>query len=264
MSLELMHSLEIRTSAISLARSGVPNTDIARRLNVRPGTIGYWKFLDREQHPEAYAPTKPSVPYCPSCHGAQLDIVAYSYLLGLYLGDGHIIQARQHRVSTLSIYCCDGWPGLMDAAAVAMERVIPSCSVVKVQRQGCTEVKVYSLHWPCLFPQHGPGMKHTRKIELADWQRDVVEHYPREFIRGLIHSDGCRVTNWTEKIIAGEVKRYEYPRYFFTNASTDIRELYCWALDMVGVEWRRTTERNISVAKRASVALMDTFVGPKY
>ena len=27
-------------------------------------------------------------------------------------------------------------------------------------------------HWPCLFPQHGPGRKHERKIRLEAWQRD--------------------------------------------------------------------------------------------
>ena len=27
-------------------------------------------------------------------------------------------------------------------------------------------------HWPCLFPQHGPGRKHERPIVLEDWQRD--------------------------------------------------------------------------------------------
>ena len=60
------------------------------------------------------------------------------------------------------------------------------------------------------------------------------------------------------------MKRYEYPRYTFSNASDDIRGLFCWALDLVGVEWRVMNARNISVAKRASVALLDTFVGPKF
>jgi hypothetical protein len=27
------------------------------------------------------------------------------------------------------------------------------------------------------------------------------------------------VTNWTERVVAGERKRYEYPRYFFSNRS---------------------------------------------
>ncbi|MDX6356820.1 MAG: hypothetical protein QOF98_3723, partial [Streptomyces sp.] len=92
--------------------------------------------------------------------------------------------------------------------------------------------------------------------------------HPWEFIRGLVHSDGCRVTNWTQQFRGGELRRYEYPRYFFTNVSDDIRQLYCDTLDKVGVEWRVTRRGdrpyNISVARRESVALMDTYVGRKY
>ena len=44
-----------------------------------------------------------------------MDEAAYSYLLGLYLGDGHIARGRRD-VHVLSIACCDGWPGLMAAA----------------------------------------------------------------------------------------------------------------------------------------------------
>jgi hypothetical protein len=25
--------------------------------------------------------------------------------------------------------------------------------------------------WPCYIPQHGPGLKHNRKIELVAWQK---------------------------------------------------------------------------------------------
>jgi hypothetical protein len=56
---------------------------------------------------------------------------------------------------------------------------------------------------------------------------------------------------------------YRYPRYTFTNASPDIRQIFCRACDLVGVEWRVMNARNISVAKRASVARLDGFVGPK-
>jgi len=105
-------------------------------------------------------------------------------------------------------------------------------------------------------------------IALEPWQQAIVDAYPWEFIRGLVHSDGCRITNWTTRTVAGERKRYEYPRYFFTNVSDDIRRLYCEALDRVGVEWR-TTRRgdrvyNISVARREAVALMDCHVVPKH
>lgn len=262
--LDIMHNSDIRARTIAMCRTGVPNAEIARSLSLPYGTVGTWKFRDREKHPELYPKTRAESPYCPRCHGAVLDDEAYSYLLGLHLGDGCVTKAPQHRVYALTIACCDAWPGLIEAAAHALQTVIPPGSVVRVPRTGMTEIKMYSAHWVCLFPQHGPGMKHTRKIELADWQNDIVQARPWEFIRGLIHSDGCRITNWTERPVAGERKRYEYIRYFFTNTSADIRDLYCRTLDMVGVAWRHSNSRNISVARRASVALMELHVGPKF
>jgi hypothetical protein len=58
-------------------------------------------------------------------------------------------------------------------------------------------------------------------------------------------------------------KWYEYPRYTFSNVSDDIRALLCEACDRLGIAWRRMNARNISVARREAVALMDTFIGPK-
>jgi hypothetical protein len=259
-----MRNPDIKARTIAMCRAGIRNAEIARKLNIPTGTVGHWKFNDRARHPHLYPQTRARTPYCPRCDGAELDRSAYSYLLGLYLGDGCITKAPQHRVYTLTLACRDAWPGLIEAAAEALRAVAPPCSVNRLQRTGMTEVKMYSSHWACMFPQVGPGMKHTRKIKLADWQTEIVKTFPWEFIRGLIHSDGCRMTNWTERLIAGQRKRYEYPRYFFTNTSADIRGLYCWALDMVGVEWRYSNSRNISVARRASVALMDLQVGPQF
>lgn len=52
-------------------------------------------------------------------------------------------------------------------------------------------------------------------------------------------------------------------RYNFTNASEDILTLFTATCDQLGIAWRRMNARNISVAKRESVARMDSFVGPK-
>ncbi len=112
---------------------------------------------------------------------------------------------------------------------------------------------------PCLLPQHGPGKKHERLIELTDWQQRVVNAHAKQFLRGLIHSDGCRFIN---RIRHGN-KVYEYPRYNFTNRSDDIRRIFCDTCDLLGVEWRVMNAMNISVAKRASVARLDEFIGPK-
>ncbi|KEF03344.1 MULTISPECIES: helix-turn-helix domain-containing protein [Streptomyces] len=259
------HSSEVRLKALSLLRSGSRNADVARALNVPLGTVSYWLHVDRSKRGACPGPHNPR---CPRCDGRPLDEAAYSYLLALYLGDGHIIQYSQHRVPSLMIACGDVWPGLMNECEAAVRAVFPDNSVCRVRRTGCHNVKVYSKHLWCLFPQHGAGKKHDRPIVLEPWQQRIVDTHPWKFIRGLVHSDGCRITNWTTRMVGGQKKRYEYPRYFFTNKSDDIRKLCSDTLTKVGVEWttlaRGSDPFNISVAKRPSVALMDIHIGPKY
>ncbi|MFJ5548370.1 helix-turn-helix domain-containing protein [Streptomyces sp. NPDC093225] len=258
----MQHNSSIRDHAVALLRQGMPNRAVAELLNVPRGTVGWWRHEDRKRRGEHYVqPTD-----CPRCTGREVDREAYAYLLGLYLGDGHIIaKARQNH---LSVYCDEKWTGLIDAAEAAMRRVMPSPSTGRHQKKGCVEVKSYSRHWPCLFPQHGPGKKHDRRIALEPWQQEIVDAHPWEFIRGLIHSDGCRITNWTTRVVGGERKRYEYPRYFFTNKSDDIRQLCTDTLTAVGVEWTITARGsdpfNVSIARKGSVALMDAHIGAKY
>ncbi|MFI6692363.1 helix-turn-helix domain-containing protein [Streptomyces sp. NPDC050433] len=257
------HRSSIREEALALLKQGVTNRAVAERLNVPRGTVGWWRHQERKQRGERVGRQ-----LCPICHNRPLDRSAFSYVLGLYLGDGYITHYAKHRVPSLMVTLDDVWPGVQEAAAAALQAVFPSNSICRVRKEGCHDVKVYFKHLKCLFPQHGPGRKHERSIELHAWQQEIVDEHPWEFIRGLIHSDGCRITNWTEKTIGGKRKRYEYARYFFTNTSSDILRLFTDTLDKVGVEWRpcnqRRSAQNISVARKASVALMDAHVGPKH
>jgi hypothetical protein len=66
-------------------------------------------------------------------------------------------------------------------------------------------------------------MKHTRRIALERWQLELVRQDPRPLIRGI-----------------------------FTDA-----------LDLLGIAWRQSNPRNISIARREAVAALDAFVGPK-
>ncbi|MFE0698608.1 helix-turn-helix domain-containing protein [Streptomyces sp. NPDC058872] len=261
----VFHGTDVRQQALVLLRGGAKNADVARRLRVPPGTIGYWKHVDRTER--GACPGRPTAP-CPRCHGRELDGASYAYLLGLYLGDGHISHYSTHRTPNLMITLDDTWPGVQDEAEAAMRRVFPDNATCRVRRKGCHNVKVYSLHLTCLFPQHGPRSKHERRIALETWQQELVDVHTWAFIRGLIHSDGCRTINWTTRLVGGEHKRYEYPRYFFTNKSDDIRKLCGDALSKVGVQWttlaRGSDPYNISIARKASVALMDAHVGAKY
>ena len=114
---------------------------------------------------------------------------------------------------------------------------------------------MYSSHWPCLLPQHGPGRKHQRRIALAEWQEAILDGCRREFVRGLIHSDGCR-------IVAND-RGVKSVRYHFSNKSEDIKSLYCESLDALGVSWTRPCDRQVAVYRKSSVAILDDFIGPK-
>ena len=128
-------------------------------------------------------------------HWRPPDEWAYCYLLGLYLGDGHLVLLKSNTAS-LRLYLDERYALLTAAARNAIARTAPRASV-------------------------------------------------RSF-----HKPGCDRT-------------YEYPRYFFSNLSDDIREIFCTHCDLLGIHWTRSRYRDISVSRRRSVALLDSFIGPK-
>jgi hypothetical protein len=131
---------------------------------------------------------------------------------------------------------------------------MPGQSAATLRRSdGCTEVWLSSKHWPCLLPQHGPGMKHTRQIRLEPWQQALVNQATEDFIRGLIHSDGCRVVANDRGVTS--------IRYHFSNRSEDILGLFIAALDALEIPWTRSTK--YIVYRKAATARLDEFVGPK-
>ncbi|MGP3981379.1 transcriptional regulator [Streptomyces sp. KR80] len=252
-----MYDLATRKRVLALVDQGRSLNSVSKQTGISRAAIRDWQVRIEPISRATECPRCSPDPQLPE------PTDTYAYLLGLYLGDG-CLSAQSRGGYALRISCADAWPGLINACREAIRSVRPMNSVCLVQNQGCVMVTSYSRHWPCLFPQHGPGKKHERPIVLEPWQQRIVDTHPWEFIRGLIHSDGCRITNWTEKTVGGERKRYEYPRYFFTNKSDHIRRLYADTLDYLGVEWRQTNAWSISVAKCGSVALMDAHVGPKY
>jgi hypothetical protein len=260
---DMTRPIEEFEEAMRLVRWGMNDCQISNLMGVPRTTVKGWrKKLRRDPR---WAPGNfERANDCPFCGSGHVNPEAYAYLLGMYLGDGHIV--HQARTTKLGISLDAKYPGIIYECteAVAGQR---ECGVMKVGLQSYDTwvlVTGHWQHWPCLFPQHGPGLKHKRKIELVDWQVDVVDAHPELLLRGLIHSDGCRFINpvkrqWKD----GPVKLYKYPRYMFTNASDDIRRIFCEACDRLEIEWKQSNWRTISVARRDSVARMDEFVGPK-
>ena len=178
----------------------------------------------------------------------------YAYLLAAYLGDGCVSKVRN--TFRLRIACDSKYPGIIQRLIEAIPYFCPhnSVNVVKIKNSRGVELTCYSNLWIILFPQHGSGRKHNRKIALETWQQEIVEEYPVEFLRGLIHTDGSRF----EPVIYNRV----YSRYQFTNRSEDILSLFCSTCRQLGISWTRWGP-NLVIARRKDVELLDREIGPK-
>jgi hypothetical protein len=184
-----------------------------------------------------------------------LPEAAYAYVFGLYLGDGCV--SALPRSYRLRIFLDAAYPGIVAECRRSLQILRPENRVWvgRSKTCRCNVVSVCSNHWPCLLPQMGPGRKHNRPITLEAWQEDVLPRERRAFIRGLVHSDGCRVVANDRGVMS--------VRYHFSNKSEDIKRIFCEQLDALGIHWTRPCERQIAVYRKACTALLDEFVGPK-
>lgn len=263
-----MHPEATVASVLELHDAGLNNCEISRRTGVSRPTIRDWV---RGRVPHSYRPRDPGGTFlgqeaCLRCGGNEHDFDRlgpdYVHLLGLYLGDGSISEHRR-QVHRLRIALDVAYPGIIRECELAMQAVVPRNRVSRQLRTcNCYEVHAYSKGWPCLFPQHGPGKKHTRPIFLAEWQQELAERWPKQLLKGLIQSDGCRSHStgrggWTQ------------PRYVFSNVSTDVTSIFCTACDCLGLRWTASFPTNeaaavsIYVSRKADVVKLDEFVGPK-
>ena len=195
----------------------------------------------------------------------QTTLIAYSYFLGLYLGDGNIVKTR--KIYRLRVTLDAKYPGIINSCMQAGKMLLPNNQVGLVKRLhegrlSCVDVSLYHKDLPLFFPQHGSGDKYTRKIILDGWQQRIVDTYPLEFFRGLYHSDGCRHRN----IVNGK----DYPRYEFTNRSNDIFQLFCDTCDKLGIHWTAKTRpcgdgrtNDALISKRKDVEILDRLIGAK-
>lgn len=249
-----MRSLAEIEVVLALFEAGLSNRRISKLTGISRATIQDWRRRGQAL-PRSRGERKED-PDCPSCGQATVPAPSYAYLLGLYLGDG-CISATPRSVYKLRITLDLKYPSILQECTEAISAVRPSSAmkVGSVGRIGCAEIYAHWKHWPCLFPQHGPGRKHERKIELHAWQQPIVDLYPDRLLRGFIHSDGYRGLNF--------VKGKGYPWYQFCNRSADIRDIFCRACDVYGVRWRQMNAWTISIARRADVAKLDLVIGPK-
>ncbi len=242
-------------AGIGLAPQGLGARRIAKHLTVPVSTVRDWLAGNLPAHSRRgdEAVESRCIACGPGLHEFAVLTADYVYLLGLYLGDG-CISPHRRGVYRLRIALDAKYPGIIESARGAIGAVRVGRVTTQLRAQNYVEVSSYWKCWPCFFPQHGPGKKHERRIELTDWQSVLVDQWPEELLRGLIHSDGCRFqntgTNWS------------WPRYSFKQVSDDIRTIFCEACDRLGLRWT-AAPTTIYISRKADVAILDEFIGPK-
>lgn len=252
-----MHPRKAVSEALRLGDEGRTATEIARQMGIPRGTVRDWLY---GRLPRSSRLQQAGADICEACGGEEHRFdhlsTAYVYLLGLYLGDG-TISTHPRDVYRLRVFLDKRYPGIVAECKAAMRAVVPWNRVhAQLRPSNCFEVHAYSKTWPCLFPQHGPGKKHERPIVLTPWQWEFVSLVPELMLRGLIHSDGCRFINTGS---GGWV----CPRYTFTNYSADIRAIFCRVCDLLDLHWTSSGKYVLYVSRKADVARMDEFIGPK-
>jgi hypothetical protein len=243
-----MHPRKTGEAALALAESGHPSAEIARRVGVAPRTVRDWLAgrvpRGRQRQTDDFV--------------LRTDEISdrYVYLLGLYLGDG-CLTAYPRGVFKLRIVLDERYPGIVEecAEAIAAQRPAGRVSVHAKWGSRAMEVSSYWKAWPVLFPQHGPGRKHHRRIALEAWQEELVAKRLDLLLRGLVHSDGCRFINTGRG-------GWRHARYSFTNRSADIRAIFCAACDRLDLHWTSAPD-TVYVSRKADVASLDEFIGPK-
>lgn len=188
---------------------------------------------------------------------------SYAFLLGMYLGDGHI--SKCGRVWRFRLFLDYKYQGLIEQCRKSMKIVFKYNKVGeyigknKVTGQNnYVELFCHNKNMLDYFPQHGKGKKHNRKIVIHEWQEKILKSFPEEFLRGLLLSDGSRYLNGDNQVCYG-----------FNNMSDDIARIcreYCDMLDIYYTfrKEKKDKKRNIiTFYRRDAVAKLDSFVGAK-
>lgn len=170
----------------------------------------------------------------------------YSYILGLYLGDGHIV--KTNRTYRLRIFNTIDYENLNKFIIGKLQKLFAHNKINYVDFMSYISIYVYSNKLPQLFPQHGSGKKQDRKIEFLDWQNEIINH--KHLFAGLLHSDGSIYND------------RKYRMCDFTNYSEDILNIYKLCLDNLNLNYT-TSKHRIFIRNRPDILWIEENIGDK-
>src|SRR5580704_4896412 len=133
-----MYDRDVQRRALALIEQGFTLRSISMSTSVSRSTLRDWRDHPEKQHRRAVCPR------CDPVHrGLPEPTREYTYLLGLYLGDGYIspIGDRSKGVWMLRIMCADAWPGLQEECKNSLRAVRPG---KKYPRSNAMDAPTYS------------------------------------------------------------------------------------------------------------------------
>jgi DNA-binding transcriptional regulator WhiA len=250
---------------IKLNNDKLNHCEISRQLNIPRSTIR--DFLKSYKNNTLIYQTKrigtnailSKIMEPPSAENETLQ-KEYSYLLGMFLGDGCICKAPKN-VYRLRISSDAKYPNLINKIKLCVSTLFPNnkVSLIHILNNGkpsCIDISLYSKDLVLFFPCYRPGKKWKYKLELSNWQSKIVETYPKEFWLGLFHSDGSRYKQTN-------ANRYYY---CFAQKSEEITNLFIWCCNLLNIKYgvtKNAITNRIQIYNKDSIAFLDTFAGPK-
>lgn len=244
---------------LRLFEDGKSKMEISRMTGINRRTLTDWispKYIRKTDNPRnSYQPITDFNEYLDTEEKRK----AYAFILGVYLCDGHICTSKLLRAPALrltnDIKYIKNTQEWIDNISV----LLPENSINKHRHSKCNAnlITVYSRKLVDLFPQHGPGKKHQRKLELAEWQRTIINKYPSEFLRACFQSDGCIYT-------LKNGGRY----YSFSNMSEDIMDWFLSALSSIGINKQKTRSVKskifiVQISKKSDVEILQSIIAYK-
>jgi hypothetical protein len=219
---------------------------LGRKYGFNHTNIIYWKKIDLEKYKEKEKDGSFTL-----SEFLISKSISYSYILGLYLGDGYINPVNNTYL--LKITMDSKYQLLNDYVLKQLHILFPTNSVnrIKHKHYNMDILSVYNPYLDILFPHLGKGLKYKRKIELQDWQKDLLN--PVAFIQGLIHSDGCFYIHYNK-----------YPAFCFSNMSTDIKQLFINAINSIDIKptYKDINKKNIYIYGKHAKKLLE-LIGTK-
>lgn len=251
-----MYPLATVKIAKTLSDLGILDRENAAICGVSVAAIRHWRRGSRRSGDQ-------DAPRCPRCYGRQLDEIAYAYLLGLYLGDGHLTVSK-NGVWALSISCCDGWPGSWRKPAWPCPRSCPPPRYSPLPERAAPRSRAHPSTGCACSRSMGQAGNTSAKSSWSrgrrrSWQSTLATS--RAAFSTLTAAGRSTGSGGRSRTATGGTSTRAIS---FVNHSADIHRLCGQALDRLEVLWRFSKPTTISVARRKSVARLDQFVGPKY